>query len=88
MKRGVSVVETDEQGLADMLNEKVCLFCGIYIYTGTLAGVNDNHVELANPKLVYETGSLTDGDWSDAQELPGLWRVMLQAIESWGPAKC
>ena len=82
------VVETDEGGFPAMLNEKVCLFCGVYIYTGVLSGVNDDHLELTDPKLVYETGDLSSGGWTDAQPLPSPWRVMLQGIESWGPAKC
>jgi len=85
MKR---VVETKDGGFVAMFNEKVVLFCGIYIYTGTLSGVNDDHIELTNPQLVYETGELTTGDWKDAQSLPTPWRVMLKGIESWGPAKC
>jgi hypothetical protein len=71
-----------------MLGEKVVLFCGIYIYTGVLVGVNDDHVELDDAYLVYETGSLDTGEWKDAQRLSGRWRVMLQGVESWGPAKC
>lgn len=86
MKR---IVETDEaSGFDASLGEKVTLFCGIYIYTGVLAGVNEDHLELADPYLVYETGELARGKWKDAQPLPAPWRVMRQAIESWGPAKC
>ena len=82
------IIETDDGGFAAMLGEKVTLFCGVYIYTGKLVGVNADHLELANPHLVYETGELSSGSWSDAQPLPDTWRVMLQAIESWGPSKC
>ena len=85
MKR---IVETEDGGFEVMLGEKITLFCGIYIYTGTLVGVNKDHVELEAPKLVYETGDLTAGLWKDAQPLPGPWRVMYHGIESWGPAKC
>ena len=86
MKR---IVETsDDTGFEAMLGEKVCLFCGVYIYTGTLTGANDDHVELSNAKLVYETGELASGEWKDAQNLPGVWRVMKVGIESWGKAKC
>lgn len=82
------LVETDCDGFESMLGEKVCLFCGVYIYTGMLSGVNDDHLELAEPRLVYETGELADGEWKDAQVLPSPWRVMRQGVESWGPAKC
>ena len=85
MKR---IVETEDGGFDAMLGEKVCLFCGVYIYAGVLAGVNADHVELTDALLVYETGPLDSGGWKDAQRLPTPWRVMRQSIESWGPAKC
>ena len=86
MKR---IVGTSDGGFDAMLGENVTLFCGVYIYTGKLVGVNDNHLELADAKIVYETGELATGEWGDAQALPGdTWRVMVQGIESWGKAKC
>jgi len=86
MKR---IIESDEtSGFDAMLGEKVTLFCGVYIYTGVLSGVNDDHLELSEPKLVYETGELANEDWKDAQRLPSPWWVMWQGVESWGPAKC
>ena len=85
MKR---IVETSDGGFDALLGEKITLFCGIYIYTGKLVGVNKDHLELTDPQLIYETGELTAGSWKDAQPLPTPWRVMLQGIESWGPAKC
>ena len=85
MKR---VVETTDGGFDAVLGEKITLFCGVYIYTGTLSGVNENHLELEDARLVYETGELSTGPWKDAQVLPSPWRVMMQGIESWGPAKC
>ena len=85
MKR---LVETSGEGLEAHLGERITLICAIYIYTGVLSGVNDSHVELSDPKLVYETGELATGDWKDAQKLPSPWNVCIQAIESWGPAKC
>lgn len=85
MKR---IVETPDGGFDALLNEKICLFCGVYIYAGVLSGVNEDHLELSEPKLIYETGELAAGSWKDAQDLPSPWRVMRQAIESWGSAKC
>ena len=86
MKR---IVKSNEiSGFDSMLGKKVILFCGVYIYTGILSGVNDDHIELSKPKLVYETGELSSGNWKDAQILLCPWRVMRQGIESWGPAKC
>ena len=86
MKRIIESTETS--GFEAMLGEKITLFCGIYIYTGTLTGVNDDHLELTDPKLVYETGELLTGNWKDAQAMPDPWRVMRHGIESWGAAKC
>jgi len=85
MKR---LVETTGDGLESMLGEKVCLFCAVYIYTGTLSGVNDVEVELSDASIVYETGELSSGEWTDAQPLPSVWRVRLAMVESWGGAKC
>lgn len=82
------LVEADGQGFEAILEEPITLFCGIYIYTGVLVGVHDEYLELSQPQLVYETGPLDAGEWKDAESLPTPWRVMKQAIESWGPAKC
>jgi hypothetical protein len=82
------IVETTDGGFDAMLGEKITLFCGVYIYTGKLVGANTDHLELDAAQLVYETGLLDSGAWKDAQKLPSPWRVMRQAIESWGPAKC
>ena len=86
MKR---IVESEDMsGFEAVLGDKVTLYCQIYIYTGKLVGVNEDHLELDDAKIVYETGELAGGDWKDAQPLPTPHRVMLQSIESWGPAKC
>lgn len=85
MKR---LVETTGEGLEAYLGKKVVLFGLVYIYTGTLSGVNEADVELTDPKIVYETGELNSGEWKDAQSLPSPHYVRTSAIESWGPAKC
>lgn len=85
MKR---LVDTDDGGFAACLGDKICVYCGVYIYAGTLSGVSDDHVELTSPEIVYETGKLDEGAWTVAESLPSPWRVMRGAIESWGPAKC
>ena len=86
MKR---IIETDEGGFTSVLGEKLTIICGIYIYTGKLKGVNADHIELSEAKIVYETGDWQFGDWKDAQSLSGdVWRVQIAAIESWGAAKC
>ena len=85
MKR---VVETDEgRGFEKLLGKSIIILSGVYHYTGVLSGVNDDHLELSNPKLVYETGDWKADDWKDAQPLPAPWRVMIQGIEAWGPGK-
>jgi len=86
MKR---IVETaEESGFEAMLGEKISVWCGIYIYTGQLTGVNEDQIELTNAYIIYETGDLASGPWKDAQSLPGIWRIMKRGIESWGKAKC
>ena len=65
-----------------MLGERVTLFCMNYIYTGLLAGVNDNSV-----MLVYETGPFDSKQWQDAQPLPHSLFVMTSAIEAVGVVK-
>jgi hypothetical protein len=86
MKR---IVETTEQsGLEAMLGENVLLMCGNYFYAGRLVGVNESHVELAEPSIVYETGAWNEIGYSDAQRLhAATWNVQLDAIESFGESK-
>lgn len=82
MKRIIEI--TDTAGLEALLGEHVALFCLNYIYSGTLVGVNDDHVELDAAHIVYETGELTTAGFKDAQPLPSGWRVARGAIESYG----
>lgn len=81
MKR---IVETSDGGFDAMLGEKIQVWCGVYIYAGVLVGVNDDHIELDDASVVYETGELRAKTWQDAQPVNGRWRVMKAAIESWG----
>jgi hypothetical protein len=81
------VVEKEGEGLESLLGQTVTVFCGIYIYTGKLVGVNDTCIKLTEAKIVYETGPLTGKDWKDAQSLPGDWYVQRQSIESFGLLK-
>ena len=81
------VKEIEGEGLESLLGQIVTLFCGIYIYTGKLVGVNDSCVKLGDAKIVYETGELTTKTWKDAQSLPGDWYVQRQSIESFGVLK-
>ena len=85
MKR---IIETEESaGFESMLGESIIILCGVYHYAGVLSGVNADHLELSDPKLVYETGGWDAKEWKDAQALPAPWRVMLQGIEAWGPGR-
>lgn len=85
MKKIVQVDDSD--GFESMLGEKITLFCLNYIYTGTLVGVNTTYLLLEEVKIVYETGTLMEPVWKDAQPLPYAWRVQIGAIESWGRLK-
>ena len=81
------VKEVDTEGLDGLLGQTVTLFCGVYIYTGKLVGVNNTCVKLSDAKIVYETGELTTKTWKDAQSLPADWYVQTAAIESFGVLK-
>ena len=83
MKRIIEV-NADLLAMEDLLGKTITVFCLNYIYTGELVGVNSTFIELANAKIVYETGSLTSSSWKDAQELPHNWFIMKSAIETWG----
>jgi len=87
MKKPVNVTEVVVVGLVGLLGQRVTLFCLNYIYTGTLAGVNDDDVLLEDAAIVYETGTFNDVEWKDAQNLPAPWYVRTGAIESYGVLK-
>ena len=84
MKKLVQVEEvpSEEEGLMGLMGERVTLFCMNYIYTGKLVGVNDKFVKLEDAAIVYETGSFSDADWADAQNLPHPCYVMVSSVES------
>lgn len=81
------VTEVAGEGLEKLLGEHITLFCANYIYTGILAGVNENCVLLTSAAVVYETGPFCEKKWKDAQELPDEWYVQIAAIESFGRLK-
>ena len=81
------VTEVENEGLEALLGKRVTLFCGIYIYTGKLVGVNTQCVKLEDAGIVYETGAFTDEKWRDCQSLPNDWYVAIQSIESFGELK-
>jgi len=81
------VEEVSGEGLEKLLGERVTLFCGNYIYTGKLIGVNTSCVLLQDAGVVYETGAFTDKKWKDMQPLPGDWYVQTAWVESFGVLK-
>jgi len=81
------VQEVNGEGLDKLLGERVTLFCANYIYTGTLAGVNESCVLLTDAAIVYETGPFGEKKWKDAQALPNEWYVQIAAVESFGKFK-
>ena len=83
----VLVNEVGNEGLFALMGKRVTLFCGVYIYTGKLVGVNDTCVKLQDAGIVYETGSFSDKKWKDCQSLPNDWYVTTQSIESFGELK-
>jgi len=88
MKQSVTVAEVEGEGLEALLGQNVLLFCLNYIYTGKMVGVNDVFVKLQDAKIVYETGSFSDKNYKDAQNLPtNEWYVQTSAIESYGLGK-
>jgi len=80
----VLVNEVENEGLESLLGKAVVLWCGVYIYTGKLVGVNDTCVKLEGAKVVYETGPHQDTKWKDAQAIADSWYVTTQSIESFG----
>ena len=83
----VMVTEVENEGLEALMGKRVTLFCGVYIYTGKLVGVNDTCVKLEDAGIVYETGPFTESHWKDCQKLPNDWYVATQSIESFGVLK-
>ena len=83
----VMVTEVENEGLEALMGKTVTLFCGVYIYTGKLMGVNDTCVKLENAGIVYETGPFNQKNWKDIQPLPDEWYVATQSIESFGILK-
>jgi hypothetical protein len=79
--------KTNLKNLKSYIGKNVTFFCGVYIYTGRLVGVDAQQAHLTSAKIVYETGELTSKEWTDAQPLPHDWHVMLHSIETFGVLK-
>lgn len=78
------IIEDTEDGLESLLGEHITVWCECYIYAGKLVGVNDTCIKLADAKIVYETGPLTEAGFKDAQPLPADWYIQVAKIESFG----
>ena len=84
----VLVESKDDEGLIAFLGKKITIFCGVYIYTGKLVGVNDTCVKLDEASMVFSTGKFSESKWSDAEAFPAkVHYVQLSAIESFGDLK-
>lgn len=77
----------ENEGFKAFLGKRITIFCNVYIYAGTLVGVNDTCVKLSDASIVYETGPLMDKSFKDAQKLPHDWYVQLSSVESFGELK-
>lgn len=80
MKRLIE--EVSGEGLDGLLGEIIEVWCVNYIYTGKLVGVNNACIKLESASIVYETGSLSEAGWKDAQPLPQPRYIQISAIES------
>jgi len=81
----VLVNEVENEGLDSLMGQTVTLWCGVYIYSGKLVGVNSTCVKLEDARIVYETGEFTSTKWKDSQSLnTDSWYVQVQAIVSFG----
>jgi len=75
----------DNKGFGAFLGKKITLYCGIYIYCGTLLSADQKCLMLDNAQIVYNTGPHDTPDWEDAKEMPHkVWYVRTAAIESFG----
>lgn len=81
------IIEVSGDGFDSFLGEKITVYCGVYIYTGILSGVNDLFLKLDEAKIVYDTGPHGSNEWADAEKFNGSWYVMINAIESFGDFK-
>jgi hypothetical protein len=67
LKKLAPVVEVNDEGMVEFLGKKVEVWCGNYIYTGTLEGLNSTYMKVSNCAVVYETGKLDESSYQDRQ---------------------
>ena len=80
------VIEVENEGFISLLGKQVEIRCNVYIYAGTLVGVNDTCIKLNNMAIVYDTGPHDSATYIDAQKVGNGQYVMLNLIESFGPS--
>lgn len=83
----IEVLEVENEGLISLLGQTVEIRCNVYIYTGTLVGVNASCIKLDKAAIVYETGPHSDFKYKDAQCIGDNQYVCTNLMESFGPTK-
>lgn len=82
------IIEDTTEGLIKLMGRVVTIYCDSWIYSGELIGVNEDCILLDKAKIVYDTGSHKDKNWSLAEDIPsGKWYIMKNKIESFGVLK-
>jgi hypothetical protein len=82
----VEVVEVENEGFISLLGQQIEVRCNVYIYAGTLVGVNTSCIKLDKCAIVYETGPFSDKSYKDAQIIGDAQYVQMGLIESFGPS--
>jgi hypothetical protein len=78
------VTEVENEGLEALMGKRVTLFCGVYIYTGKLVGVNQHSASSwktlgLSTRLVLSTDKNVEGL---SVRCSNDWYVTTQSIES------
>ncbi len=88
MKVITKIEEKDGEGLMSLFGAPIAVHCSNYIYQGTLIGVNETCIKLADDAVcVFETGEFKAKSWKDAQPLGRVQYVMIAAIERFESGK-
>jgi hypothetical protein len=82
------IEDVEGEGLMALLGENVLIFCMRYNYSGKLTGVNDTDILLEDAQIVFDTGDLSDANWTTAETpINSTLRVRTSAIESYVATK-
>jgi hypothetical protein len=75
-------------GISELRGKTIVVISAIYIYTGKLVDIGETAIKLADPSIIYETGSWSSEKWADAQRLPCTHLyVSIALIESFAAMK-